>query len=84
MGPLLPGLVRLGASERADEFRALYRGSLQGIFLTVVPSVMLLAFVAYQFLGEWAGTEDGRYRTGPFFVILARPLFSAFTYVPYT
>jgi len=82
-GPLMPALVRLEAAGRADEHRALYRKSLQALFLSLTPASILLALVAQPFLSLWAGSTYGRYSTGPFFVILVGLWFSAFSYVPY-
>ena len=47
------------------------------------PASILLALVAQPFLSFWAGSNYGRYSTGPFFVILVGLWFSAFSYVPY-
>jgi len=79
----MPALVRLEAAGRADEHRALYRKSLQALFLSLTPASILLALVAQPFLSLWAGSTYGRYSTGPFFVILVGLWFSAFSYVPY-
>ena len=84
IGPLLPGLVRLEATGKSAEHRALYTQSLQGLFLFLAPAVVLLAFVAHPFISLWAGPEYGRYSTGPLFVILGGVLFSALANVPYS
>jgi O-antigen/teichoic acid export membrane protein len=82
-GPLMPALVRLEAGGRADEHRALYRKSLQVLFLSLTPASILLALLAQPFLSFWAGANYGRYSTAPFFVILGGLWFNAFAYVPY-
>jgi O-antigen/teichoic acid export membrane protein len=82
-GPLMPALVRLEAGGRTDEHRSLYRKSLQALFLSLTPAVILLAFLAHPFLSVWAGAQYGRSSTGPFFVILGGLWFNAFSYVPF-
>ena len=84
LAPLLPALVRLESGGRLEEYRALYRKALQGLFLVLAPAGALLAFVAHPFLALWAGPEYGRNSTGPFFVILAAVLCNSLAAMPYS
>lgn len=82
--PLLPGLVRLGASDKVEEHHTLYRRSLQGLFLLMTPTALLLAFLGHAFLSVWAGPKYAMHSTGPFLIIVVGQFFNALVYVPWS
>lgn len=82
VGPLLPGLARLEAEGRWQELRSLYRKSLAGLFLTLTPAAILLAFIAQPFLSLWAGPAYGVHSTGPFLIVIVGVWFNGQAWVP--
>jgi len=81
--PLFPALVALEGSDRAAS-TAIYRQSLQGVFLVMTPFVLLLAFLAHPFLALWAGPPYAQGSTGPFYVVLVGAWFNALAQLPYS
>jgi O-antigen/teichoic acid export membrane protein len=80
--PLFPGFIRLQGSGQIDAMRALYRQALQGLFLLLTPSMLLLAFVAQPFLSLWAGKVYGVHSTHLFYIMVGGVWFDAAAWLP--
>lgn len=80
--PLLPALTRLAEVGRDDEHRSLYSNSLSGIYLTVTPLTVLLAFIGRPFLSVWAGHAYGANSFGPLLIVLVGVWANAIAWVP--
>lgn len=80
--PLFPGLIKLRESGDARAAKALYRQALQGLFLVLTPSMLLLAFIARPFLALWAGKAFGAHSTDLFYIMVIGVWFAAAGWLP--
>lgn len=80
--PLFSGFIKLQGSGQLDAMRALYRQALQGLFLLLTPSMLLLAFIAQPFLRLWAGRVYGVHSTDLFYIMVVGVWFDAAGWLP--
>jgi O-antigen/teichoic acid export membrane protein len=74
--------VRLEGERAGAEARRLYANALQGAFLLLTPSILLLAYIARPFLSVWAGQRYGAHSTQVAYVVFAGVWFNAMAYIP--
>jgi O-antigen/teichoic acid export membrane protein len=80
--PIFPGFVRLHGSGQIDALRTLYHQALQGLFLVLTPTMLLLAFIAEPFLKLWAGRTYGVHSTDLFYIMVVGVWFDAAGWLP--
>jgi O-antigen/teichoic acid export membrane protein len=82
--PIFPVLATLHGEGDFDAERRLYRQALQGMYLVLTPSLVLLAFLAHPFLTVWAGRIYGEHSLVPFYILLGGVWFNSIEWLPIT
>ena len=80
--PLFPAFVKLKGSGHVAALRALYKQSLQGLFLLLTPAMLLLTFIAKPFLGVLFGAFYGHHSTDLFYIMVVGVWFQATGWLP--